>query len=500
MLKNLSLAFVALMPIACANNADLVTFKIGDKVGTVKSKEVLKELKPLFEGVNPQEMNFLLSAPDTFKMVVQNRLFEKEMLISEARELSNYMEDPAYIQSVTYQSNTLPYEFAFKNGLTKLSNEIDKQSVTIAEVSRIMFTNDTLVDDKTPEDILASLMENPDDMTAFSLAAEKYSHEALGAQTGGYLGQVVQGQHPALDVVVFEGGNKGMHTELLSDEFGTYIVYIHTPARKVKASELKKQNLTISPDQLRSNYLARNIKYLYTLNENGILLGKTQKTIDELADKDVLVKLWGKSVTLGQLKKDFEALMGGHMKEPMTVEQLLTNIAPTGNNQHSLIFQQIAIMNKGFDKNLKKSKEFKEQLATNVESIEMDMVYGIVSQELFQSLDTNVTDAELTEYYADDNNKQVVSYNDDGTPQYASFTDSKDALKQAIISKRAESIRLEFQEKLDAKYDIVWDEEALLSVMDEVQEEYDTFLGKNVDTADMNNAVEIEEIEEVIEE
>lgn len=495
--------FVLFAPLACASNVEVVAYNINDKVGTVKSKSVMKEFKSLFASIDPNEMNYILSAPDILKIVVQTRFFEDKMVLEEALVLSNYQEDEKYLDNLSYQSNALVLDLAFQKGLSNLSNKLQKLPVAIAEVSRIMFTNDTLVDGKTPAELLNDLQFSEGDVAVeFTLAAEKYSHEQLGVQTGGYLGQILKGQFPALDESVFEEeAAQGIYPKLISDQYGTYLLYVHTPVKKIKVANFEKENIIVTPEQLQANYLNQNVEYLFSINDNGILLNGVQKTYEELQGDDVLVKLWGKPYNLAHISSNVRVLMEGSTPIPLNTAQILSFISPTRGKNVPLAMQQLAIIENGYDKNIKSSKEYKKQIKTNLQSLKIQTAYNIVSADLYKTFNTNVTEKELKELYADENNRQIVSYNDDGTPKYASFLESKEILTRTIVAQRANVIRQEFQQKLDKKYQIIWNEENLLSVLQDIQEEYEKYLSKSIEEQGMDDEFISEEVvEEITEE
>ncbi len=467
---------VAFSLVSCTQNVELVSYTVDGDTKKVMSKEVSKDIESLFEQANPQEMGYILSDPNIFKMVIQNRTFESDLIINEARQISNYQDDVVYMDAVAQKTQSLPLELAYRDGLDKISNEVIKQTVEISEVSRIFFTNQS---EQVIGQILAELLASDDLITDFALKAEEHSQEMLGARTGGYLGNLVKGQFSVVDEIVFDQNFEGMYGEILTDHNGAYLILVHSPIRKVKVENFEKEGINIDIDTLMLREIESSVEYLYSVDMNDsdvIYIDGVQKNTSQIGDDEKIVKIWGKDYTFKQIADQTSILMNADIQ--LSTRDMFVFIAPT-RSRPAVSLQKISIVEKGYDKNIENSKEYKELLAENLKNIELDTVYKIVIEDLYKDTSTNVTSVEIAEYYADVNNREVVSYKDDGTPVFATLEQSTESIKQMILSKRAEEIQIKFINKLNVDYAVTWHEENLMEFITELQKKYDKYLSDN---------------------
>ncbi|MGL5955203.1 MAG: peptidylprolyl isomerase [Brevinema sp.] len=470
MLKKIILGIVALFSVSCGQNKELVSYTIDGKTKKVMTKEALEDMRSLYEYVNPQDLNAILSVPKFFKSVVQNRLFEADLLTVEAKKISNYQDDLSYKQNREDQKQAVAYNIAYQKSLDSISNAISKQNVEVAVVSRIMFTNQGL-----PQSILDELLASENPVTDFALAAEKYSQEILGAQNGGYLGHVKKGQFTVLDDIVFEQKYEGIYPEILQDQYGSYLIFVHTPARRIKVIDIEKEGIMIDLNSIQMDYIVENTDYKFTvLDLPMIILNGVEKNINDLSNNDVLLELWKKKYTVKEIQDILRLLLGRNME--LSQMELITLLAPSAMRPISPAVYQLALMVKEYNKNIMNSKQYKEQLAENQQSSELEIVYGIVSQELYRDVSTNVSAEELMTFYNNTNNRIVTAYSDDGQAVYANFRDSQEELTQKILAQRVEGIQEQFLEFLAEEYNIVWNEENVEELRATVQEDFDEYI------------------------
>ncbi len=224
---------------SCAGNYEIVSYSVDGKVEKVMSDEALENFKEIYHQATMQDLMPYFENPDMFKLLFQNRLFESKLIVAEALAISNFVSSAQFIDTLSHRSNTLPYEMAYTKGIEMISNEVANQSIELAEVSRIMITNDPGLANAVLQELLVT--ENP--VTDFSIAAEEFSDEYLGAQRGGYMGRILQGQFPAADEVIFEEGFEGIYPQVLNDAFGSYLIFVHTKAQEVRVKDFDKEGI-----------------------------------------------------------------------------------------------------------------------------------------------------------------------------------------------------------------------------------------------------------------
>ena len=433
-------------------------------------------------------MENFLGNQDTLKLVAHSRLVEPEILTLESIKISNFIDSAEYQENIEQQKKILPYQLAYQKGQKIVQKELQRQSVEIAEVSRIMFTNgDPLqigeeVDGVSMVSLLEELKNSETILEDIPVMAEKYSQEPLGAQTGGYLGSIQKGQFKSLDETVFTKKAKGLYPEIVTGTDGSYIVFIHTPVQKKKVSELEKDGGMVSLAAIEVNYIMDNFEYLYTVNPETpeiYTFNKKEIAVTDIKENQKLLKVWGKSYTSKQLAPIFEILVGKSTQDytPAVILQILS----TSQQQQpiSSIAQQLAIMFKGYSDSLKNSKKYKDMLKSNLDSIKLENVYQIMSVEVFKDISTNVTDSEVKEFYNNPENKQILSYSQSGTPVYATLAESKENIKQAILTSRYTLVQSQFREKIANEYSIVWNDLELIKFIERLRKDYGAYIKKN---------------------
>ena len=466
---------------SCAANKPLVSYTVDGKIENVSVGEVVKDFSLLFDQIPPQDMENAISNPEFIERIIIGRIIESKVVPYEAEELSNYKEDPAYLTTVKQYEEFLPFQVAFDKGNEKIQDELQKQKVSVVELSRIMFTNksnDPNTEDITvAEQVLADLQESEDLFTDFSLSAEKYSEEPLGMQTGGYIGHVVPSQYPSIDELLFDEKIEGLYPSVVVDEQGSYILYVHTKSRQISTEELENLGLASATADLGMEYIKDSISYLYTIENDGILLNKKPIDLEKFKDTTKIIKLWGKSYSVKDILPAIDFISGGALGE-IDTESLLKALYAT-DEQPSLIAVQLAVIYKSYNSSLLNSKEYKEILAEQMESIKLETIYNIVSTEYFSNMTTNVTPEELATYYSDTNNRIATTVDKNNNPVYLSLAESKDFLTEAIIRARSMSIQDNFRQKLVEKYNIEWKGENMELFLTRLQKAYEKYTLKN---------------------
>ena len=488
MFKYFGVLTLLIFAVSCGNNNTLVTYQIGGKTKKITSGQLLKDIRSLYPQVSEQDMENFLGNQDTLKLVAHSRLVEPEILTLESIKIPNFIDSAEYQENIEQQKKILPYQLAYQKGQKIVQKELQRQSVEIAEVSRIMFTNgDPLqigeeVDGVSMVSLLEELKNSETILEDIPVMAEKYSQEPLGAQTGGYLGSIQKGQFKSLDETVFTKKAKGLYPEIVTGTDGSYIVFIHTPVQKKKVSELEKDGGMVSLAAIEVNYIMDNFEYLYTVNPETpeiYTFNKKEIAVTDIKENQKLLKVWGKSYTSKQLAPIFEILVGKSTQDytPAVILQILS----TSQQQQpiSSIAQQLAIMFKGYSDSLKNSKKYKDMLKSNLDSIKLENVYQIMSVEVFKDISTNVTDSEVKEFYNNPENKQILSYSQSGTPVYATLAESKENIKQAILTSRYTLVQSQFREKIANEYSIVWNDLELIKFIERLRKDYGAYSKKN---------------------
>ena len=489
MFKRFGMLALLLFTVSCGSNGVLATYQVDGKAKKITSGQLLKDLKELYPQVSQQDMENFMGNQETLKLVAHSRLIEPELLTIEALAASNFIDTDEYQQGVDQQTEVIPYQLAFQKGQELIQKELTKQSVELAEVSRIMFTNgDPLqmgeeVDGVSMISLLEELKASENLLEDLPIMAEKYSQEPLGAQTGGYLGNIQKGQFIPLDEVVFVKKSKDLYPEIVTGNDGSYIVFVHTPAKKMKVSDLEKTGGLASMAGIEMNYIKDNFKYLYMAHPetpNTYIFNKKEILATDIDENQKLLKIWNKTYTAKQLAPVFEVLVGKSTQE-YTADIMISILAQYQNQEQQIssLEQQLAVMFKGYNNSIKNSKEYKDLLKENLSSMKLEKVYNIMSEVVFKDISTNVTDTELRDYYKIPGNQQVKSYSDNGEPVYASFDESKEAMTQAILTSRFTLVQGQFREDMAKKYSITWNDLQVAKFVETLKKDYANYIKKN---------------------
>ena len=264
---------------------------------------------------------------------------------------------------------------------------------------------------------------------------------------------------------------------LFRSEQGSYILYVHTKSRQISTEELENLGLASATADLGMEYIKDSISYLYTIENDGILLNKKPIDLEKFKDTTKIIKLWGKSYSVKDILPAIDFISGGALGE-IDTESLLKALYAT-DEQPSLIAVQLAVIYKSYNSSLLNSKEYKEILAEQMESIKLETIYNIVSTEYFSNMTTNVTPEELATYYSDTNNRIATTVDKNNNPVYLSLAESKDFLTEAIIRARSMSIQDNFRQKLVEKYNIEWKGENMELFLTRLQKAYEKYTLKN---------------------
>lgn len=489
MFKCFGISALLLLTVSCGSNRVLATYQVDGKVKKITSGQLLKDLKDLYPQVSQQDMENVMGNQDTLKLVAHSRLIEPELLTIEVIAASNFIDTEEYQQGIEQQTEVIPYQIAYEKGQELIQKELTKQSVEMAEVSRIMFTNgDPLqmggeVKDVSMVSLLEELKVSENILEDFPIMAEQYSQEPLGTQTGGYLGNIQKGQFDGLDNTVFTKKSKDLYAEIITGNDGSYIVFVHTPAKKMKVADLEKSGGLASIAGIEMNYIKDNFKYLYMAHPekiNTYVFNKKEIINVDIKENQKLLKIWNKDYTAKQLAPIFEVLVGKSAQE-YTADIIISVLAQYQNQgqQISLLEQNLAIMSKGYNNSIKNSKEYKDILKENLNSMELEIVYQIMSDEVFKGVSTNVTDTELRNYYETPGNQQVQSYSENGEPIFATFDESKEAMTQAILTSKITLVQGQFREEMANKYSITWNDLQVVKFVKTLKKDYANYIKKN---------------------
>ncbi len=489
MFKHFGMVALLLVTVSCGSNGVLATYQVDGKVEKTTSGQLLKDLRSLYSQVSQQDMENFIGNQETLKLVAYGRLIEPELLTLEAMKILDFTNNEEYQKGMEQQKQLLPYQLAYQKGQELIQKELTKQSVEIAEVSRIMFTNgDPLqmgeeIDGVSMTSLLEELKTSENLLEDFPIMAEKYSQEPLGAQTGGYLGNIQKGQFDSLDDIIFIKKSKDLYPEIIMGVDGSYIVLIHTSAKKMKVSDLEKTGGLASLAGIEMNYIKDNFKYLYTAHPekaDTYIFNKKEIAAIDIKENQKLLKIWNKNYTVKQLIPVFEVLVGKSAQD-YTADIMISVLAQYQMQQQqvSSLEQQLAIVFKGYNNSIKNSKEYKDLLKENLNSMELEMVYQIMSEDVFKGISTNVTDTELRDFYNVPGNRQVKSYSENGDPIYATFNESKEGMTQAILTSRFTLVQNQFRDDIEKKYNITWNDLQVVKFMETLKKDYANYIKKN---------------------
>ncbi|MGL4367949.1 MAG: peptidylprolyl isomerase [Brevinemataceae bacterium] len=481
--------FLFLTTVSCGNNGTLGEYELNGKVLKVSIKESLDDMKSLLGQVDPSDLGRLVTDVEFAKDVIFIRSMFPNILLSEAQKISNYTEDANFIQMKDQRLALVPFRAAIQKGQEQIQKQVDKQTVEIAEVSRIMFTNTGNPDTdqaslERAEEIVAVLSQSSNVVSEFAVIAEKESHEPLGYQNGGYLNNIIQGAYPALDEVVFVQKKEGLIDEVIVDDFGTYVVLIHAKAKKVKVSELNPFEFNATIMNLRQQYINSNIQLLFTQNtDESILLSKKEIAFNDVKDDAKVVKFWNKAYTLGQIKEILTAI---NNKDIVIDNNLIfSQVLIFNQGNMSQLLYQLAIILKTYSPSFKNSKEVKIQLDEEAKNFELETAQGFLQEKLMQQVDTNVTQIEIKQFY--DNNptsRPVASFDKNEKPIYKTLAQSQDDIKRMIINQRSIAVEQAYKNELTETYKIKWDEKGLAAFQEGLNKELEKMQPSGTDVVE----------------
>jgi len=473
--------FMVVLIASCGSNKELVSYEISGEKTKVTIGHALEDFRKIYNQITPQDIEQMNTNEGYFRMIALARLVTPYLLIHEARELSNYTEDPLYIASIKQQEKLLPYHLAFREGQKILDKKLGKSKVELAEVSRIMLTNskDPIANRKAfekAEEILETLQKSTNLVLDFADIAEKESQEPLGTQSGGYLYQIVKGAYPVLDDVVFNQKYEGLYPDLIQDDKGIYIVFVHTKVKKENLDKLDQYTASTVRSKMEHQYIADNTEYQFFLTNDKIMINNQLLDPSEVDEDTKIVKFWNKAYTLKEMKSLIAIFNGGKEDsiDNKTIFDVLSPMESDGMRLNVLTYQ-MGLLFKGYNTKITNSKEYKKTLKEEHLALELNTVYQIVSKDLYKDMITNVADKELSDFYKNEDNRVIKSYNNLDEPIYLTLQESKKELERKIVGKRAEDIRNESDEKMTEKYKILWNKKNVEILQKKVIAEYHKF-------------------------
>lgn len=476
-IKKSAICVVCLTIISCGSNPKVVSYNDGKKTVSVNADQVIKDIGQLAPTMAPQDIQFLDQNRDILKKGIAAASIDRNLYIMDALDISNFIEDPAYQQEIESLKQQMPYRFAFNKGREDVVKKIEDQKIEIAEVYQIMFTNDlagkvidTTNASMTIEQILEQLQASTNVIEEFTVLASQYSQEPIGMQTGGYLGYIQKGRRADIDEVVFSKKIKGLYTEIIQGDFGTYIIYVTEPAKKMTIRDARMKNIYVDENAVLNDYLLSNIEVLYTLDGDNVIIGKKVTPIAEFSLDTKIVKLWNKKYSLAELKNALEA--AGMIFSASNDQGPMLRMLINDDNTPSQQLNYLAVALKDYKSSITSDSEYKKEFDNELYGIKFQKAVGILSAEIFKDFSTNVTEQELKEAYADTNNRPVVDYKANDEPVYATYFKAKEQLKQLILEKRALAIQEAYQDKLSEKYNVIWSDKGIDAVMQKMKKKY----------------------------
>ncbi|MGL4562393.1 MAG: peptidylprolyl isomerase [Brevinema sp.] len=484
-IKNTILCLSSLFVLSCASNQTLVSYNdVNGKTVNVSLNQAMESLEYVLSGVSPEDMSFFESDRDLLKRVVGSAVLDMDLYTIDALMISNFKADPLYQESLQKQTELLPYLFAAEKGREEITKNIYKTKVQVAEVYQIMFTNKDIsnsvsssqgTNTMTAEEIIAQLKTSTNLVEDFIMLAMTYSEEPVGSQTGGYLGYVQKGSRTDIDDVLFTKTADGLYPQIVEGKFGQYILYIKTKAKSINLEQAQQENIPVDGNQILAQYLDKQITLGFTLvDDDKIVINNKTNLISELSSKTKLVTVFGKKYTLDDLILPLQSqgmLPIETMPTPDTILKSL--VSPINPAKPSQQLYRVASVLKGYSSSINNNKEFKKIKQIELRNVEFQNAIPILSEIVFKDLVTNISDAEAQKFYKEHpDQRPIIRFNDKDEPIYGTFAQSKDEIKQKIISEQARKIQDNYRSTLDQKYNVVWNEKSLDKLLAKIQKDY----------------------------
>ncbi|MGL4389140.1 MAG: peptidylprolyl isomerase [Brevinema sp.] len=482
-IKHTILCVSTLLVVSCSSNQKIVSYKdLSAKTVDVSFKQALERLESSFSGATPEQIASFASDRELFKKIIASSIVDIELYIMEAAQVSNFLQDELYLDSIKQQKLLLPYYLASEAGKEQISKIINKSKIDVAKVYQIMFTNKvegTIVTDEptktTPEQILEQLKASSNIIDDFTLSAKQYSEEPIGAQTGGDLGYVQKGMRTDIDDVLFKKKVKGLYPQIIEGKFGKYILYIEEKAKTITFEEAQENNIYVATDKMLTAYFNKNIKINFSILEDKMIVGNKTNLISEFPTQTKIVTIFGKKYSFDDLLLPMQAQGLVPVGVTADFETMIKGfISPVDMTKPSQLLYNLALTLKGYKSSIKNTHKFKKIQDAEMRSLAFQTAVPILSDIVFKDLVTNITDQEARKAYNEQPVEQrpITGFNDQDQPIYATFAEAKDEIKQRIISDRARMIQETYRSTLDEKYHVVWNEKALDKLMAKIQKNY----------------------------
>ncbi|MGL4393779.1 MAG: peptidylprolyl isomerase [Brevinema sp.] len=481
-IKNTILCAGILLIVSCGSNPKVVSYKdLSSKKVDVTLEQAMERVEYDFSGISPLEINALAADPELFKQIIASSILDTELYVMDAITVSNFTEDPMYIESIKQQDTILPYFLATEKGKQSITQLITKSKIDVAKVYQIVFTNNTEdavagdTNQMTPEQILEVLKSSTNVLEDFMLMAMQHSQDPLFAQTGGALGYVQKGSRSDLENVLFVEKVKGLYPKIIEGEVGRYIVYVEEKAKSISLEEAQANNIYVSTERIVSEHFEKNISLNFSLSEEGIKVGNKTYALAEFPTQTKIVTIYGKKYSFDDLVPVLQAqniIPFGELPEFGAV--IPGFLSPADPSKAGPLLYNAALTLKEFKPSIKNSKDFKKMRAYEQRAFEFQNAVPILSQLVFQDLSTNVTDTEaLTAYNSlPREQRPIAGFNAKDEPIYSTFAQAKEEIKQRIVGERARVMQEAYRATLDEKYSVIWNEKGLEKLMEKIQKDY----------------------------
>lgn len=477
MQKNIKLFIIFLLITACGTQQKLISYHNGQKISYITVNQAIKDIQAFFPRISAEKIDQMQADDDLLRNYILLTSLDPILLPLEAQKISNYQQDPQFIENKKQLMNTLPYQLGYQKGQELIKKAINSQKVQSAEISRIFFkkTEDEISNKNNLQQALETINKlslSSNIIEEFGNMAEEISQEPLGADNGGYLGEIIKGTYPDLDETVFSEKATGLYPEVIEGIHGYYVIYIHSPAKTSSIQDIDTYEFSPARQTLLYDYLNQNIKYLYSLDGDNVIIHNKTNNASDISEKTPIISIWKKKYSLSQIKEILPVL--GFVQELDNLEILKLLASPERSGRNATIYQ-IAIMYKGYNPNIKQTKEYKDILSEQEQTLNLEIAQQILGEKLFNSIDTNITMAELQEFYANTNNRPIKNYDKNDNPIFKTFAESKPELEQTILYNRHYAKLLELRNKLIEDFKISWSDSGIIAYKNKLNKAYNNY-------------------------
>ncbi|MGL5253891.1 MAG: peptidylprolyl isomerase [Brevinema sp.] len=466
-------AGIAFFFMGSADRKVLATYTNNEgKVETVRIGDIMDVLRPNLPQV-PQEAIDSLDSIEAIRQVVQNVSIQPRFIVLEALNISNFQDSDDYATLLKTSLKTASFRNMNTKSAQNIYKDISNQQLMVATASRILMSRSpNPSEDEATLARLSEILENvktsENPLQDFRSFAASDSQDFMTRGMNGYMGYVLKGSYPDLDDVLFQKkAGEGLYNEIITNPEFYQIVYVETPAKAGKLKDFPDIQNGQAFQTYVVNYIISNAQVLYNYNPENLTYSsdKGQEVDPEtFTDSTVVARFWKKNYTIAQISEFIlaSAPPGAVAPQPAEVVQLLSDT-----NSEAGYIVQLGVLLRSYNPNQARNKETIELSNMTVQQIDTESSYPIIEEYLLARIDTNVTAAEVKDYYDNLAEKPISTYRDDGTPVYAKLDEIRAQVENAIQGSRMQAEFLVLMGKAAEERSLKW-KDANLPVLTQV--------------------------------